>query len=72
MTAEAHFITCTKGHTIAATKSGDDDVAPAVIRYYGGKCMYCGGELSAVPATVNDYEAWSTRSDQRYAGSGAP
>ena len=69
--AEAHRITCTKGHTLAVTKSGDDDVEAGVIRHYG-KCLYCGGALQAQPTTINDYESWSSRADGRFEGSGAP
>jgi len=69
--AEAHRITCKFGHTVAVTKSGDDDIESSVIGHYG-KCLYCGGDLQAQPTTINDYEAWSSREDGRFAGSGAP
>lgn len=70
--AEAHRITCTNGHQVAATKSGTEDVEVAVIQYYGGKCLYCSGELRAQPCSVDDYDNWSSRADGRFAGNDAP
>lgn len=71
MKAEAHRIACTEGHTVAMTKSGEEDVETSTIRYYG-KCIYCGATLEAHPASLDDYEHWSSRVDGRYRGNGAP
>lgn len=70
MKPEAHRIQCEQGHTLAVTRSGDEDVEASVINHYGF-CPYCRSSLKAIPTTVEDFYRWSTRDDGRYAGSDA-